>query len=1231
MRRLLRASVSLALLCAACDSEKPPVETPVVDACTGLPPLALTVSPERVRVSDPVALEASGGSGHYRFRVEPGGSSGEVRGERFIAGPTPSTDSVVVEDVRCPGEARARVAVVAAFGVAPVRATVRPGTSFQVELTGLLGDPVFLLEGSSAGSTVTSSGQYTAGAGEGLDLVRVRDGRTGDEALLRFEVRADAGLRGAPSLLALPAGSSVPLVTEGGSDRVSWSKVIGPGTVEGALFTAEPWASGTAVLEATDAFTGDKTRVSVRVLEELTRETLAHGRLWDEAQVVTADFDGDGVPDVAVGQRDSDLARPVGGAVFIFKGSLEGLPPEPTWVITGESDTARLGDVMVAGDLDGDGRAELAVSSPGADVTIGDSGAVYLYRFGANGPEPMRSPLTGLGRGSFGSGLALSDMDGDGDLDLVVGSPLGDLAPTRQLTRRGVVDIFLLTPGEPIPELPAVRLGGSDLGQSGALEDRANTELGRALVVADLNGDGLEDLAALGKSSLWREDGSSAGVVQPAVSVFFARAEGARYRATPDVYVLPEDPSDGNEGRWKLGAVPGEGGRPPLLMVLLDRVNSPDLSGSGGLGSMTDAGGALLFDVSEYASTGEPLTTPVQVKFEEAWARLYGDSAYIQAGRSWAVADVDGVPGLELLLGAPYSYSSVDGSSLRYGGEVLVYSLAELSRGAVRNVPEFSLGGTQRSDAFGTGIAAWPLPGSQGLVVFASRASAEGREYTGKVDAFVKAGSSLTEWTRTSVAVPARPSSERFGEAVAVARGPTGVVALVGAPGWSGPGRYNDGNDLSVGRAWSFGAAGSEAVLVGEGASSPYSSGRAVGTDVDFTDFNGDGRPDLVMGAPNLIQPGASTRGSEITPVYALERPECIPASSLTAGGVLVSLGQADGSFTPALRLWAPGDIEGCTETGSACQRRSVGRGVVGGFDFNGDGKQDIGALRNNGFEVFLGRAPDDGSLTKLSMGCDPIYTAPYTAQQTSAPTALGDLDGDGCDEVAWRYSSSSKAGVVVLFGYDAGGARCGKRTQPAWVRLVGDPEVGTNYLGLGVAMARVGKLLGPAGPDLLAVSASSVPVDGVTQPVVLLYETAALVARRPPSGEALVAALGDELEPRVLVHRSRAVGFGTSLAGGVDVTGDGVPDLVVGAPGASVASDAGGAVFVYAGGADVAGALSPRLTLVGDASEQSAFGQELAVVPGSGGTPPTLVIGAPLSYRTGTQNGTAFRVPLGF
>ncbi|HEX5753654.1 MAG TPA: FG-GAP-like repeat-containing protein [Archangium sp.] len=1236
MIRVTRASLVLALLSAGCIPEEPPPEPPpAVDPCAGLPPLALSASPTRTRVNDPVTLTATGGSGHYRYLVEPGGSSGEMRGSRFIAGLTPSKDTLVVEDLRCPGDASAQVEVVAAFDVAPARAMLKPGTSFQVQVTGQMGEPVFSLDRSDANSTVTPSGLYTAGTGTGVDLVRVRDSRTGDEALLQFEVRTDAVLRGEPALLAVPAGSSVDLATVGGSDRVIWTKVSGPGSVAAGRFLAEPGAKGAAVLEAADPFTGQKASVSVRVLDELTRDTLPHGQITDTAAVVTADFDGDGVPDVAVGRPESDLARPQGGAVLIFKGSTSGLPAQPTWVLTGETDTARFGDGLAAGDIDKDGRAELVVSSPGADVTIDGSGAVYLYRFGTSGPERIRPPLAGVGRAAFGTGLALEDVDGDGDLDLLAGSPNGDLASSGSLTNRGVVDIFQLTPGQPVPDLPTLRLGGSDQSVSGAVEQRSRTNLGQAVVVADLNGDGRADIAALGKTSRYRADNTSLGVIQPAVSVFFARAEGNRFRASPDVFVLPTNTADGNEGSWRLGTLPAEGSRPPLLVVLLDRADSPDLRSTGGLAAMTDAGGALLFDVSTYAPTGEPSATPPQQLLANAYARFYGDASSIVAGRGWALADVDGTPGVELLLGAPYATVGSGTTSLRYGGKVLVYPLKDLARGTALNKPVTFLPGVAKSDAFGVGIAPWALPGNPGLVVFAGRASApDGRAFTGRVDGFVKAGASFAEWARTSYLVPAKPSVERFGEAVAVSRDASGaVVALVGSPGFHGPGINADGNDLSAGRAWTYGAAGGAGTLVAEGTNSPLYNGRNVGTDVAFTDFNGDGRADLVLGAPSFTVPRTASSATELGNAYQTVRTECLPTGStdLQAGGVLVSLAQADGTYKAAYRLWAIGNItENCSGT---CSRGGIGRGVVGGFDLNGDGLQDIGALRNNGFELFLGRAPDDASLARRTMGCDPVYSSPFFAQTTSVPVALGDLNGDGCHEVAWRYSDgSTRSGVAVLFGFDKGGARCGGRTTAKLVRLAADPEVGMNYLGLGLSIARVGRVLGKTGADYLAVSATNVPYNGVTQPAVMLFDTEKLKdAWLGTSGKDVVGAMEAAVQPQIVVHRTRAVGFGSALAGGVDLTGDGAPELVVSAPGASVASDGGGAVFVYAGGPNLAGALTPMLTLTGDVAERSGFGTDLALLAGSGSSPPTLVVGAPLSYRTGTQNGTAFLVPLGF
>jgi hypothetical protein len=812
-----------------------------------------------------------------------------------------------------------------------------------------------------------------------------------------------------------------------------------------------------------------------------------------------------------------------------------------------------------------------------------------------------------------------------------------------------VVDLFLLAKGQAVPDLPALRLGGSDVGLTGALEARSNTEFGRTVLAADLNMDGRTDLAALSKVTRWREDGTSAGVVAQAVAVHFARAEGARFRATPDVYVLPSNAADSSEGTWRLGAVPAEGTRPPLLLVLSDRADSPNLSTSGGVASGPDSGGALLFDLSGSLPTGEPSLTPAQVQREAAFARIYGDARGIVAGRSWAVLDVDGTAGPELVLGAPYAAppATTGTGTVSLGGKLLVYPLATLTRGAVLNKPLSFLGGPAKADVLGAGLAVWNLPGRPGLVAFAGRASTEAGAFTGRVDAWLKAGASLAEWTRTAAPVPARPAVERYGEAVLLAQGPAGrLLAVVGAAGFSGPGSAGDGNDLSAGRTYVYDAlTRGPAAQVVEGRNAPLLHGRNVGADVAFTDFNGDGRPDLAMGAPAFTVAGGTTsQASELTPYYAQVRPECVLTANVTVGAVLVSLGQADGTFKPAYRLWASDAVPGCTPSSSSdarCQRRQVGRGVVGGFDFNGDGKQDLGVLRNNGFELYLGRAPDDAGLDKLTMGCDPLYSSPnyvsqpvpsnYSPQQTSVPTAVGDLDKDGCDEVAWRYADNSRSGLVVLFGYDPGGARCGSHTQPAWVRLAADAEVGMSFWGLGVAAERVGRFLDD-GRDLLALSATAVPFDGVAQPVVLLYDTAELAAKRPATGETLVAAVGAGVTPEMLVHRTRAVNFGRALAGGVDLTRDGVPDLVVGATGASVASDGGGAVFVYAGGKGARGPRTPLLTVVGDVAERGSFGQELSLSPGLPGTPaapPMLLIGAPTSYRTGTQNGTAFLLPL--
>jgi hypothetical protein len=232
-----------------------------------------------------------------------------------------------------------------------------------------------------------------------------------------------------------------------------------------------------------------------------------------------------------------------------------------------------------------------------------------------------------------------------------------------------------------------------------------------------------------------------------------------------------------------------------------------------------------------------------------------------------------------------------------------------------------------------------------------------------------------------------------------------------------------------------------------------------------------------------------------------------------------VYFGQPDGGWREAVRAWVPTSIAGCVVpdggAASSCVRAGLGRnGAVGGFDFDGDGKQDLAVTRTNGLEVLPGSAPDDLLLTKPTMACGVLFSLPSLPWPTSAPASLGDLDGDGCDEVAVRYSDgANRQGLVIAFGFDVGGTRCLGHAAATWVRVSGDTETGVPTMRLGVSATRAGQVLSD-GKDYLAITADLYPWLGQTQPAVLLVDVAQVLAKRPAVGERLVSIFSDGLTP---------------------------------------------------------------------------------------------------------------------
>ncbi len=179
------------------------------------------------------------------------------------------------------------------------------------------------------------------------------------------------------------------------------------------------------------------------------------------------DVDGDGIGDWLIGTPLGDAGAPDGGAVEVRSGA------DGAWIRThaGTAAGEELGfSVALLGDVDGDGRADVAAGSRTSNV-------VRVWS-GATGSPWLTLPGDAPGD-QFGFALAgLGDVDGDGRADLAIGVPGGDLGATDA----GYVRIVSGRDGATLRTLVGVGL---------------STELGYAVAAAgDVDGDGVPDVIA---------------------------------------------------------------------------------------------------------------------------------------------------------------------------------------------------------------------------------------------------------------------------------------------------------------------------------------------------------------------------------------------------------------------------------------------------------------------------------------------------------------------------------------------------------------------------------------------------------------------------------------------------------------------------------------------------------------------------------------------------------------
>ncbi len=294
---------------------------------------------------------------------------------------------------------------------------------------------VWLFRGSNTGlastPTTSSAGPDQANASFGAQIAAAGDvdGDGYDDVLVSAPGYSNPELgegavflyRGAPSGLS----SSAAWTFEGNSAGASVNSVAGAGDLnhdgyaDVLIGVVDPAGAGRIHI-----FYGRASGPTAAPNWTLDGSTLGvqPGGQFGSAVSSAGDVDADGFDDFLVAAAQV----PGGGRAWLFRGAATLPSTTPTWsYTTGEAgaDLASFGGLGAAGDVNGDGYADVVVAASG--VGFDDHGAVYVFLGSQAGLAPTPSNVLNGAQSfaRFGQGAsAAGDVNGDGFADLWIGA-----------------------------------------------------------------------------------------------------------------------------------------------------------------------------------------------------------------------------------------------------------------------------------------------------------------------------------------------------------------------------------------------------------------------------------------------------------------------------------------------------------------------------------------------------------------------------------------------------------------------------------------------------------------------------------------------------------------------------------------------------------------------------------------------------------------------------------------